>query len=100
MTQIFYAIIDLKTKKGSWNLPLTSGLKPLVGVIERGKIHFSPLLKKKNPMATEAMYLMMPVHLMSFVTVAVNGNATLLTLHQEKPHCAWDLPLREYSDRH
>lgn len=33
-------------------------IQPVVGVIEVGHIHFSPLLQK-TPVATEAMFLMM-----------------------------------------
>jgi len=54
---VFYAIIDLKTEKAA-GICAYLRIQPLVGVIELGKIHFSPLLKKTT-MATEAMYLMM-----------------------------------------
>ena len=54
---VFYAIIDLKTEKAT-GICAYLRIQPLVGVIELGKIHFTPLLKKTT-MATEAMYLMM-----------------------------------------
>ena len=54
---VFYAVIDLKTEKAT-GICAYLRIQPLVGVIELGNIHFSPLLKKTT-MATEAMYLMM-----------------------------------------
>ena len=54
---VFYAIIDLKTEKAT-GISSYLRIQPVVGVIELGNIHFSPLLRKTT-MATEAMYLMM-----------------------------------------
>ena len=53
----FYAVIDQKTAKA---VGLASYLRinPVVGVIEVGHIHFSPLMQGRA-ISTEAMYLMM-----------------------------------------
>lgn len=53
----FYAVLE---KESSVATGIASYLRiePIMGVIEVGHIHYSPLLQK-TPMATEAMYLMM-----------------------------------------
>ena len=53
----FYAVIDQKTDKAV-GLASYLRIKPAVGVIEVGHIHFSPLMQG-SVMSTEAMYLMM-----------------------------------------
>ena len=54
---VLFAIIDLKTEKAT-GICAYLRIQPLVGVIELGNIHFSPLLQKTT-IATEAMYLML-----------------------------------------
>ena len=53
----FYAVIDQKSGKAA-GLASFLRIKPAVGVIEVGHIHFSPLIQG-SAISTEAMYLMM-----------------------------------------
>ena len=54
---LFFSIIDKKTNRAV-GMASYLRIKPDVGVIEVGHIHFSPFMQK-TPLATEAMYLMM-----------------------------------------
>jgi RimJ/RimL family protein N-acetyltransferase len=54
---LFHTIIEAETNKAV-GVASFLRIQPVVGVIEVGHIHFSPLLQK-TPVATEAMFLMM-----------------------------------------
>jgi RimJ/RimL family protein N-acetyltransferase len=54
---LFHAVIDLKSSQAA-GVASYLNIKPGIGVIEIGHIHYSPLLQK-TPAATEAMFLMM-----------------------------------------
>lgn len=53
----FHAVIDLKTNKAVGIASLME-IRPAIGVIEVGHIHFSPLMQR-TPISTEALYLLM-----------------------------------------
>ena len=94
---LFHVIKDAITQKA---LGVASYLRiePILGVVEVGHIHFSPVLQK-TPQATEAMFLMMSRVLMNWVFVVMNGNATHSMPHPENQRSDWDLDLKEFFDR-
>ena len=53
----FFSVIELETGKAV-GVASYLRIEPVIGVIEVGHIHFSPLMQGK-PISTEAMYLMM-----------------------------------------
>jgi len=84
---LFHVIKDAITQKA---LGVASYLRiePILGVVEVGHIHFSPVLQK-TPHATEAMFLMM-----SRVFDELHSMP-----HPENQRSDWDLDLKEFFDR-
>ena len=94
---LFHVIKDAITQKA---LGVASYLRiePILGVVEVGHIHFSPVLQK-TPHATEAMFLMMSRVFDELGFVVMNGNVTHSMLHPENQRSDWDLDLKEFLDR-
>jgi len=53
----FHTVFDLKTEKPV-GIATFMRIEPVMGIIEVGNIHFSPLMQR-TPLSTEALYLMM-----------------------------------------
>ena len=94
--RFYYAIIDKATGKALGTFSLMR-IDQNNRVIEVGAVTFSPELRGTR-IGTEAQYLL-AMSLMSVTIVAMNGNAMLLTCHQDELRSVWDLSTKEHSVR-